>query len=125
MLIFGIIIIILSSFNLKTIKEVKEIYRISIILLLQIIVILYDSIELDFINKGISIYNDILIITSYTKIIELIILIITILYIYVIKEYIISTNNGSAASGKALQSGLHKLLIVLLINILGIILFIQ
>ena len=88
MLIFGIIIIILSSFNLKTIKEVKEIYRISIILLLQIIVILYDSIELDFINKGISIYNDILIITSYTKIIELIILIITILYIYVIKEYI-------------------------------------
>jgi hypothetical protein len=98
MLIFGIIIIILSSFNLKTIKEVKEIYRISIILLLQIIVILYDSIELDFINKGISIYNDILIITSYTKIIELIILIITILYIYVIKEYIISTNNVSTAA---------------------------
>lgn len=122
MLIFGIIIIILSSFNLKTIKEVKEIYRISIILLLQIIVILYDSIELDFINKGISIYNDILIITSYTKIIELIILIITILYIYVIKEYIISTNNVST---KNIQSGLHKLLIVLLINILGIILFIQ
>ena len=42
----------------------------------------------------------------------------------IIKEYIISTNNVSTAAVAA-QSGLHKLLIVLLINILGIILFIQ
>lgn len=122
MLILGTIIIILSSFNLKTIKEVKEIFRISIILLIQIIVILYDSIQLDYINNGISIYNDIFIITSYTKAIELIIFIITILYIYVIKEYLINDNINNK---DILHKGLHKLLIVLLINILGIILFIQ
>jgi hypothetical protein len=122
MLILGTIIIILSSFNLKTIKEVKEIFRISIILLIQIIIILYDSIQLDYINNGISIYNDIFIVTSYTKAIELIIFIITILYIYVIKEYIINDNINNK---DILHKGLHKLLIVLLINILGIILFIQ
>lgn len=122
MLFLGTIIIILSSFNLKTIKEVKEIFRISIILLIFITIILYDSIQLDYINNGIAIYNDIFIIRSYTKAIELIIFIITILYIYIIKEYLI---NEHINNRDILHKGLHKLLIVLLLNILGIILFIQ
>lgn len=145
MLILGTLIIIISTFNLKTIKEIKEIYRIGIVLLLQIIIILYDSIQLDYINKGISLYNNMIIITSYTKIIELLIFIMTIIYIYIIKEYIynikIINNNEVPAVGTGiiLQGSILKnnisnieglrgpieLIILILLNILGIILFIQ
>lgn len=72
--------------------EIKEIYRIGIILLIHIIIILYDSIHLDFIHNGLSIYNDIFIITSYTKLIEILIFIIAIIYLYIIKEYIYNVN---------------------------------
>nr|YP_009110270.1 NADH dehydrogenase subunit 2 [Geotrichum candidum]CDI44087.1 NADH dehydrogenase subunit 2 [Geotrichum candidum] len=122
MLMFGMMMIMLSSFNLKTMKEVKEMYRISMMLLLQIMVMLYDSMELDFMNKGMSMYNDMLMMTSYTKIMELMMLMMTMLYMYVMKEYMMSTNNVST---KNMQSGLHKLLMVLLINMLGMMLFMQ
>lgn len=128
MLILGTLIIILSTFNLKTIKEIKEIYRIGIILLIQIIIILYDSIHLDFINNGISIYNDIFIITSYTKLIELLIFIMAIVYFYIIKEeghafaHFKSQIQGVKTFG---FSKAKDLIILILLNILGIILFIQ
>ena len=146
MLILGTLIIIISTFNLKTIKEIKEIYRIGIILLLQIIIILYDSIQLDVIRTGISLYNNMIVITSYTKLIELLIFIITIIYIYIIKEYIYNIkiiNNNEVSSqvgeGIILQGSILKknisnieglrgpieLIILILLNILGIILFMQ
>ncbi len=135
MLILGTIILIVSTFNLKTIKEVKEIYRIGIILIIYIITILYDSIQLEFINSGISIYNDIFIVTLYTKMIEMLIFIMTIIYLYILKEYIYNAkinnnnineilsekNDGSIISNK---KGI-ELLILILLNILGIILFMQ
>lgn len=146
MLILGTLIIIISTFNLKTIKEIKEIYRIGIILLLQIIIILYDSIQLDVIRTGISLYNNMIVITSYTKLIELLIFIMTIIYIYIIKEYIynikiINNNEISSQTGEGiiLQGSILKknisnieglrgpieLIILILLNILGIILFMQ
>ena len=61
MLVLGTLILILSTFNLQTIKEVKEIYRIGVVLLLQVLVVLYDSIQLDFVGGGLAIYNDVLV----------------------------------------------------------------
>ena len=98
MLVLGTLILILSTFNLQTIKEVKEIYRIGVVLLLQVLVVLYDSIQLDFVGGGLAIYNDVLVVTSYTKMVEALIFIMGIAYLYVLQEYVynIKTNSNNA-----------------------------
>ena len=133
MLVLGTLILILSTFNLQTIKEVKEIYRIGIVLLLQVLVVLYDSIQLDFVGGGLAIYNDVLVVTSYTKMIEALIFIIGIAYLYVLQEYVynIKTNSNNAVlkgNSGSLFISLRKpveLIVLVLLNILGVILFMQ
>lgn len=133
MLVLGTLILILSTFNLQTIKEVKEIYRIGIVLLIQVLVVLYDSIQLDFVGGGLAIYNDVLVVTSYTKMIEALIFIIGIAYLYVLQEYVynIKTNSNNAVlkgNSGSLFISLRKpveLIVLVLLNILGVILFMQ
>jgi hypothetical protein len=134
MLILGTLILILSTFNLQTTREVKEIFRIGIVLLLQVGVALYDSIQLDFIAGGLGIYNDMLVVTSYTKAVEGLIFIMGVGFLYALKEHIPRTV-GAEGSPKGLpnKSGslfvnLRKpveLLVLVLLNILGLILFMQ
>lgn len=133
MLVLGTLILILSTFNLQTIKEVKEIYRIGVVLLLQVLVVLYDSIQLDFVGGGLAIYNDVLVVTSYTKMVEALIFIMGIAYLYVLQEYVynIKTNSNNAVlkgNSGSLFTSLRKpveLIVLVLLNILGVILFMQ
>ena len=133
MLVLGTLILILSTFNLQTIKEVKEIYRIGVVLLLQVLVVLYDSIQLDFVGGGLAIYNDVLVVTSYTKMVEALIFIMGIAYLYVLQEYVynIKTNSNNAVlkgDSGSLFISLRKpveLIVLGLLNILGVILFMQ
>lgn len=133
MLVLGTLILILSTFNLQTIKEVKEIYRIGVVLLLQVLVVLYDSIQLDFVGGGLAIYNDVLVVTSYTKMVEALIFIMGIAYLYVLQEYVynIKTNSNNAVlkgDSGSLFISLRKpveLIVLVLLNILGVILFMQ
>ena len=133
MLVLGTLILILSTFNLQTIKEVKEIYRIGVVLLLQVLVVLYDSIQLDFVGGGLAIYNDVLVVTSYTKMVEALIFIMGIAYLYVLQEYVynIKTNSNNAVlkgDSGSLFISLRKpveLFVLVLLNILGVILFMQ
>lgn len=133
MLVLGTLILILSTFNLQTIKEVKEVYRIGVVLLLQVLVVLYDSVQLDFVGGGLALYNDVLVVTSYTKMVEALIFLMGIAYLYVLQEYVhnIQTNSNNAVlkgNSGSLFVSLRKpveLIVLVLLNILGVILFMQ
>lgn len=124
MLILGTLILILSTFNLQTTREVKEIFRIGIVLLLQVGVALYDSIQLDFIAGGLGIYNDMLVVTSYTKAVEGLIFIMGVGFLYALKEHIPRTVGAEGSLFVNLRKPV-ELLVLVLLNILGLILFMQ
>lgn len=97
------------------------------------LVVLYDSIQLDFVGGGLAIYNDVLVVTSYTKMVEALIFIMGIAYLYVLQEYVynIKTNSNNAVlkgDSGSLFISLRKpveLIVLVLLNILGVILFMQ
>nr|YP_010178899.1 NADH dehydrogenase subunit 2 [Saprochaete suaveolens]QUV75116.1 NADH dehydrogenase subunit 2 [Saprochaete suaveolens] len=133
MTVTGTTILILSTFNLQTMKEVKEIYRMGVVTTTQVTVVLYDSMQTDFVGGGLAIYNDVLVVTSYTKMVEATIFIMGIAYTYVTQEYVynIKTNSNNAVtkgdSGSTFISTRKPVetIVTVLTNITGVITFMQ
>nr|YP_009029703.1 NADH dehydrogenase subunit 2 [Magnusiomyces capitatus]AHY04957.1 NADH dehydrogenase subunit 2 [Magnusiomyces capitatus] len=138
MLVLGTLILILSTFNLKTMKEVKEIYRMGMMLLMQMMVMLYDSMHLDFMNNGLSMYNDMFMVTSYTKLMEVLMFIMAMVYLYIMKEYTYNVNtmnkdntldnlkvNLFGNNPAKMLRGPMELIILMTLNLFGMMLFMQ
>lgn len=119
MLIIGIITLLLySSYNKIQWEELKNIYRIGGLIVLYSIIILYNSTNIIYIGKSLSIFNDLLMITPYTIYIKILILIITLLYIIIMNEYMkLNVNKYSLIYSD------YTLLI--LFNVLGMCLFVE
>lgn len=133
MLVLGVLLLLLSTFNLQTIQEVKEIFRSGVVLLLFVFLGLYDSLHLDFLGSGLGVYNGLFVVTSYTKVVEGLLLIMGVVYLHVIQEYLQSPTAGTiAVQGSSSNTGLFtslrkpaELLILVLFSLLGIVLFMQ
>lgn len=119
MLLTGIIVLLLySSYNNVRWEELKNIYRMSGIIVLYSIVILYNSTNIIYIGKSLSIFNDLIVITPYSVYIKILILIISIIYIIAINEYM--KLNISPYS-----LNYSDYIILILFNILGMCIFIE
>jgi len=117
MLLIGLLsLILISSNNIFSIKEFKNIIHISILIMLYMIIILNDSTSLSLINNGLLIYNNILFITSYNWIIKNLIIILTIIYFIILYNY-------SNYYNKTIY--IKEYIILILFNILGICLFVD
>jgi hypothetical protein len=143
MLVIGIISLILySSYNKLHQDEIKNIYRISGIIILYSIIILYNSINIIYIGKSLILFNDLIVITTYSSYIKLLLLVLTFIYILLKYEYI-NINNKSLTLNKNYlvasaplggSNGLIKIgasgvesdyIIIILINLLGMSIFME
>nr|QGZ08692.1 NADH dehydrogenase subunit 2 [Saprochaete ingens] len=139
MLMLGTLMMMMSTFNLKTMKEMKEMYRMGMMLLLQMMMMLYDSMQLDVMRTGMSLYNNMMVMTSYTKLMELLMFIMTMMYMYMMKEYMynmkmMNNNEGMMLQGSMLKKNMSnmeglrgpmELMMLMLLNMLGMMLFMQ
>lgn len=117
MLLIGLLsLILISSNNIFSIKEYKNIIHISILIMLYMIIILNNSTSLTLINNGILIYNNILLLTSYNWIIKNLIVVLTIIYLVILYNY-------SDYYNKTIY--IKEYIILILFNIFGICLFID
>lgn len=147
MLVIGIISLILySSYNKLHQDEIKNIYRISGIIIIYSIIILYNSINIIYIGKSLILFNDIIVITTYSIYIKLLLLILTFIYILLKYEYIninnisisrnypVDVKTGSLFETNYLSHGVNSsrffgpesdYIIIILINLLGMSIFIE
>nr|YP_009029674.1 NADH dehydrogenase subunit 2 [Magnusiomyces tetraspermus]AHY04928.1 NADH dehydrogenase subunit 2 [Magnusiomyces tetraspermus] len=133
MTVTGTTITILSTFNLQTMKEVKEVYRIGVVTTTQVTVVTYDSVQTDFVGGGTATYNDVTVVTSYTKMVEATIFTMGIAYTYVTQEYVhnIQTNSNNAVtkgnSGSTFVSTRKPVetIVTVTTNITGVMTFMQ
>lgn len=119
MLLTGIVVLLLySSYNNIRWEELKNLYRISGIIVLYSIIILYNSTNIIYIGKSLSLFNDLIVITPYSVYIKILLLILTIIYIIAKNEYM--KLNLSPYS-----LNYSDYVILILLNVLGMCIFIE
>lgn len=124
MLVIGILVLLLySSYNSIHWDELKNIYRISGIIVLYTIILLYNSTDIIYMGKSLVLFNDLLVITPYSVYIKILLLVITILYIISKNEYM-KLNNCYGDAGKY-SLNYSDYIIIILFNVLGMCIFIE
>ena len=109
MLTIGIVSLLLySSYNKISHIHVKNIYRISGIIILYSIIILYNSTNIIYIGKSIILFNDLIVVSSYSTYIKLLLLILTLVYIIIKYEYMNININSSLTIKNTIEAGTPK-----------------
>jgi hypothetical protein len=109
MLTIGIVSLLLySSYNKISHIHVKNIYRISGIIILYSIIILYNSTNIIYIGRSIILFNDLIVVSSYSTYIKLLLLILTLVYIIIKYEYMNININSSLTIKNTIEAGTQR-----------------
>ena len=123
MILIGILSLILySSYKEYTIKELKEVIMISVLLVIYSISILWNSTSLITIGKGLLTLNNNLLVTPASIVIQLLILILVFLYLIILFQYI---NNNKGNGLLAMNEPSSEFIILVLLNAFAISLFVE
>lgn len=126
MILIGILSLILySSYKEYTIKELKEVIMVSVLLVVYSMIILWNSTSLITIGKGLLTLNNNLLITPTAVAIQYLILILVGLYLILIYQYINSKDASKKDALLASNEPSSEFIILVLLNAFAISLFIE